>query len=99
MAQVVEHILGKDEVPGSNPGISSRPDISGLLFYICRGTSALPNVERTQSDPLNLSVNTVVGSNRKNSALLTEGAFIMLISFAQTERIMKNETIKDTLAC
>ena len=23
MAQVVEHILGKDEVPGSNPGISS----------------------------------------------------------------------------
>ena len=24
MAQSVEHILGKDEVPGSNPGISSR---------------------------------------------------------------------------
>ena len=24
MAQLVEHILGKDEVPGSNPGISSR---------------------------------------------------------------------------
>ncbi len=24
MAQVVEHILGKDEVPGSNPGISLR---------------------------------------------------------------------------
>ena len=22
MAQLVEHILGKDEVPGSNPGIS-----------------------------------------------------------------------------
>ena len=24
MAQLAEHILGKDEVPGSNPGISSR---------------------------------------------------------------------------
>ena len=24
MAQLVEHILGKDEVPGSNPGSSSR---------------------------------------------------------------------------
>ena len=24
MAQLVEHILGKDEVPGSNPGISLR---------------------------------------------------------------------------
>ena len=24
MAQVVEHILGKDEVPGSSPGISSK---------------------------------------------------------------------------
>ena len=24
MAQQVEHVLGKDEVPGSNPGISSR---------------------------------------------------------------------------
>lgn len=24
MAQSAEHILGKDEVPGSNPGISSR---------------------------------------------------------------------------
>ncbi len=24
MAQLVEHILGKDEVPGSNPGSSSK---------------------------------------------------------------------------
>ena len=24
MAQQVEHVLGKDEVPGSNPGISSK---------------------------------------------------------------------------
>ena len=37
MAQLVEHILGKDEVPGPNPGSSSRHPrdfISGLwLFY------------------------------------------------------------------
>ena len=26
MAQLVEHILGKDEVPGSNPGSSSRQE-------------------------------------------------------------------------
>ena len=32
MAQLVEHILGKDEVPGSNPGISlkRRRSIFGL---------------------------------------------------------------------
>ena len=35
MAQVVEHILGKDEVPGSNPGISSLPsDISEGFFVL-----------------------------------------------------------------
>ena len=37
MAQLVEHILGKDEVPGPNPGSSSRHPrgiASGLWFYI-----------------------------------------------------------------
>ena len=33
MAQSAEHILGKDEVPGSNPGISSRLNI--LVAFIC----------------------------------------------------------------
>ena len=34
MAQVVEHILGKDEVPGSSPGISSTmTDIPNLNCY------------------------------------------------------------------
>ena len=39
MAQLVEHILGKDEVPGSNPGISLRstPVVRkydrGISFY------------------------------------------------------------------
>ncbi len=37
MAQLVEHILGKDEVPGPNPGSSSRQprrEIFGaLVFY------------------------------------------------------------------
>ena len=40
MAQSAEHILGKDEVPGSNPGISSRNNtqIRTLLLrcpYLC----------------------------------------------------------------
>ena len=38
MAQQVEHVLGKDEVPGSNPGISSkrRKHLKGcfLLFVV-----------------------------------------------------------------
>ena len=33
MAQSAEHILGKDEVPGSNPGISSRQN--NLVAFIC----------------------------------------------------------------
>ena len=35
MAQQVEHVLGKDEVPGSNPGISSKqnpPQTRWVLF-------------------------------------------------------------------
>ncbi len=37
MAQLVEHILGKDEVPGPNPGSSSRQprrEIFGALVFI-----------------------------------------------------------------
>ena len=37
MAQLVEHILGKDEVPGPNPGSSSRHprgnNLGALAFY------------------------------------------------------------------
>ena len=37
MAQLVEHILGKDEVPGPNPGSSSRQPrrfyLRGFGFY------------------------------------------------------------------
>ena len=36
MAQQVEHVLGKDEVPGSNPGSSSKKetgDILSLFLY------------------------------------------------------------------
>ena len=37
MAQLVEHVLGKDEVPGSNPGISSKqkhpPSLVGV--FVC----------------------------------------------------------------
>ena len=32
MAQSVEHILGKDEVPGSNPGISSQKN--AMVFAV-----------------------------------------------------------------
>lgn len=34
MAQSAEHILGKDEVPGSNPGISSRQKAPLHLFAV-----------------------------------------------------------------
>ena len=38
MAQLVEHILGKDEVPGPNPGSSSRQpqrfSSGALVFYM-----------------------------------------------------------------
>ena len=43
MAQLVEHILGKDEVPGPNPGSSSRQPrretFGALAFY--RGFAVL----------------------------------------------------------
>ena len=37
MAQLVEHILGKDEVPGSNPGISynKRKALRKKCFFVC----------------------------------------------------------------
>ena len=34
MAQEVEHILGKDEVTGSNPVSSSKATLNGVAFYI-----------------------------------------------------------------
>ena len=34
IAQLVEHILGKDEVTGSNPVISSWLSFDGSLFFI-----------------------------------------------------------------
>ena len=39
MAQLVEHILGKDEVPGSNPGISLKINrlierLNGLFIFV-----------------------------------------------------------------
>ena len=43
MAQLVEHILGKDEVPGPNPGSSSRQPrrlFSGALVF-CRASAPL----------------------------------------------------------
>ena len=33
MAQLVEHVLGKDEVTGSNPVISSIKTPFGVFFY------------------------------------------------------------------
>ena len=35
MAQLVEHILGKDEVPSSNLGSSSRKDTRECVFSFC----------------------------------------------------------------
>ena len=42
MAQLVEHILGKDEVPGPNPGSSSTNEKPPLLrrFFVCAATLA-----------------------------------------------------------
>ena len=51
MAQLVEHILGKDEVPGPNPGSSSRQPrrftFGALVLYeqICFLRSLLPGTE------------------------------------------------------
>ena len=42
MAQLVEHILGKDEVPGSNPGISLKT--SPIVRKYDRGFSFAVNV-------------------------------------------------------
>ena len=47
MAQSAEHILGKDEVPGSNPGISSRqkPHCIQLrwgIFYVLKNLDTKP---------------------------------------------------------
>ena len=44
MAQLVEHILGKDEVPGPNPGSSSKTGglcekIAGFSFCRRKGTA------------------------------------------------------------
>ena len=36
MAQQVEHVLGKDEVTGSNPVISSiTPQTCSVVFFVC----------------------------------------------------------------
>ena len=38
MAQLVEHILGKDEVPGSNPGSSYKNKhflLGSVYFWVC----------------------------------------------------------------
>ena len=48
MAQLVEHILGKDEVPGPNPGSSSKQPrstrASGLWFFIGVSNDTFPNL-------------------------------------------------------
>ena len=43
MAQLVEHILGKDEVPGPNPGSSSKKTRSpfGLLVFFVFGAATI----------------------------------------------------------
>ena len=36
MAQLVEHILGKDEVPGSNPGSSSKKALAKASAFLTK---------------------------------------------------------------
>ena len=49
IAQLVEHILGKNEVPGSSPGVGSsvvqRVRGSGEPFFMLRGSRSLTMVE------------------------------------------------------
>ncbi len=58
MAQLVEHILGKDEVPGPNPGSSSRHprgNTSGaLVFYSICESAMLALMECRELLPLKL---------------------------------------------
>ena len=56
MAQSVERVLGKDEVPGSNPGSSSKKSIAiAMDFFICvrrtqhRLTKGQHHYERSES--------------------------------------------------
>ena len=51
MAQVVEHILGKDEVTGSSPVISSkdRDAQSPLSFFITKNEKGLEAVTRSST--------------------------------------------------
>ena len=41
MAQVVEHILGKDEVTGSSPVSSSKKHFFGSAFFVFSGNKIL----------------------------------------------------------
>ena len=48
MAQLVERVLGKDEVPGPNPGSSSKKSIAiAMDFFICVRTVRKANCDTT----------------------------------------------------
>ena len=46
MAQVVEHILGKDEVTGSSPVSSSKKHFFGSAFLFFRGSFFISRIKK-----------------------------------------------------
>ena len=57
MAQLVEHILGKDEVPGPNPGSSSKKHPLRVFFcfeMLLRTRSGFPKPKGEDAGPHSL---------------------------------------------
>ena len=46
MAQVVEHILGKDEVTGSSPVSSSKKHFFGSAFFVFSGKFFISRIKK-----------------------------------------------------
>ena len=58
MAQLVEHILGKDEVPGSNPGSSSKTKRTrySLVLFVLEMKRANAHEKRGRASPYEVSL-------------------------------------------
>ena len=60
MAQLVEHILGKDEVPGPNPGSSSKNKKRTTRVRFLFLVSATPSSERVFAPPVGAKAGSVL---------------------------------------
>ena len=95
MAQLVEHILGKDEVPGPNPGSSSRQPrrfyLRGFGFFIAF-SGCYPVRRRGKIRAMRLILKSPPGSSQSESRCRSrppEGYFSGLWFFIATEWISR----------